>query len=389
MTYKIAIFCPDQHILYDLNTLNKTGVGGGITVRIRIAHALAALGHQVKLFVNCPIETNISGVEYHHFSTLKEIDTDIFIASTSGGALDLSCLGKIRINAGLRILSIHGTKQPTGLEFFPYDFIYAPSNFLGRIIRSEWEINPEKIFITQRGIEELNYAPRLDGVIPRDPFSLIYAGHPSKWLEAALAVLRILRQQDPRFSLHVYGGYQLWGQNDELVLDEEGVEYHGLVGQQELALKMMGCGFSLNLQARQEPFGVVVAESMRAGCIVLASPVGAYPEILSDGFSGFFVAGDHTAPSTHEFAAGLIQRLVQNPDYLKFIRRNAAHSPLNWDVVAQTWVGHWNWLNSRNQSNAAKSLQTIQGCGVCNGEWLMLADGLHCINCGQYRKSFA
>ncbi len=389
MTFKIAIFCPDQHILYDLHTLNRTGVGGGITVRVRIALALAALGHQVSLFVNCPVEKTISGVEYHHFSSLREIETDVFIASTSGGTLDLSCLAKVKIKANLKILSIHGNVQPSGLEFFPFDFVYVPSNFIGRIVQNEWAIAPSKIFVTQRGVEEENFDNRLVGEIPRDPFSLLYAGHPSKGLEAALAVLRILRQQDPRFSLQVYGGYQLWGQKDDLILADQGVANHGLIGQQELALKMQACGFSINLQARQEPFGVVIAESMRAGCIVLASPVGAYPEIIRDGFSGFLVPGDHTARSTHEFAAGLILQLMRNPDYLKFVRRNAVHSPLTWGLVAQTWAGHWDWFKNRNESGADEAVQYMQGCNVCNGKWLLLADGLHCMSCGQYRKSFS
>ena len=389
MTFKIAIFCPDQHILYDLDTLNQKGVGGGITVRVRVAHALAALGHQVSLFVNCPVEKTISGVEYHHFSKLKEIETDIFIASTSGDRLDLSCLGQVRINSCLKILSIHGNTLPAGLEFFHFDFVYVPSNFLCQIFKHEWAIDPRKIFVTQRGVEEDNFDKHLVGEIPRDPFSLLYAGHPSKGLEAALAVLRILRQHDPRFSLHVYGGYQLWGQKDDLVLNDPGVKVHGMLGQQELAFKMLACGFSLNLQARQEPFGVVVAESLRAGCIVLASPVGAYPEIIRDGFSGFLIPGDHSTAGTQEFAAGLILQLIQNPDYQDFIRRNAAQSPLNWGLVAQTWVGHWIWFNNRNRSNSSEALQYIQGCDICNGKWLLLADGLHCIDCGQYRRSIS
>ena len=90
MPYKITIYCPDNHISYNLNTLDKIGVGGGITTRIRVAHALARRGHEVQLFINCPVEGCTLGVNYFHCSQIRKVESDIFIASTSGDKLDFS-----------------------------------------------------------------------------------------------------------------------------------------------------------------------------------------------------------------------------------------------------------------------------------------------------------
>ena len=38
-------------------------------------------------------------------------------------------------------------------------------------------------------------------------------------------------------------------------------------------------GFSLNLQAIEDSFGMSIIEAMQAGSVVVASPLGAYPEI--------------------------------------------------------------------------------------------------------------
>jgi glycosyltransferase involved in cell wall biosynthesis len=89
--------------------------------------------------------------------------------------------------------------------------------------------------------------------------------------------------------LHVYGGSKLWGEEDAPFLLEPGVVDHGMVGQKDLARALMGMGFSIHLQTRQEPFGLSVIESMRRGCIVIASSVGAYPEIITHAFNGFLI----------------------------------------------------------------------------------------------------
>jgi hypothetical protein len=147
---------------------------------------------------------------------------------------------------------------------------------------------------------------------------------------------------------------------------------------------MQACGFSLNLQAREEPFGMVVIESMRAGCIVLASSAGAFPEIVQHGYNGFLIGGDHTEEATQIRAAELILELSQRPDYSNFIRRNAIAYPLDWSILAEAWEGHWDWaLGGRQSRPDHLRLGTCPGCGA---DWLPLADGLHCTGCGRYQR---
>ena len=87
---------------------------------------------------------------------------------------------------------------------------------------------------------------------------------------------------------------------------DPGLDYRGLVGQKELVKELMRCSYSMNLQSRLEPFGMVITESMRAGCIVIASPVGAYAELVRDGEDGFLIQGDHEVEETREKTAKLI-----------------------------------------------------------------------------------
>jgi len=380
MRLKIVIYCSDHHLTYNIFTLNRHGVGGGISARVRMAHALAARGQDVTLYINCPSEKTIKGVTYRHWTHFDAPKTDIFIAGTSGGEQDLTSLRGVNLQTKFNILMIHGTAPPKGLEHLHFDYIYTPSDYVRKIILFEWEMEKNKSFVTHHGVVEEFFAPYWGRTPRRDPYALVYASHPSKGLDTAIRILQLLREKDPRFSLHVYGGHQLWGEEEKWPgASKPGLVVHGLVGQRELARRLQACGFSLNLQARQEPFGMVV--TMRAGCIVLASPVGAYPEIIRHGYNGFLIPGDHEEEQTQEFAARTILSLTQSPDYLDYIRRNAVVSPLSWDTVAQTWEGHWDW------ALGDKDINPIWGtCPECRGNWLPLADGLHCTGCGRFSK---
>jgi len=81
---QIAIYCPDRHFLYDGATPDRTGVGGGLTVRIRIAAALAARGHRVSVICNCAREAKLRAGLMHsrpHASTAVAEDC---LRQTSG-----------------------------------------------------------------------------------------------------------------------------------------------------------------------------------------------------------------------------------------------------------------------------------------------------------------
>ena len=386
MANKIVIYCPDKHISYNIFTLNQIGVGGGITARVRIAHALARRGHKVHLYVNCPLNGIIEGVNYFHFSEYRKVDADIFIASTSGDGLDLSSISGSKINARIKILLLHGDAKPKGYENTYFDFIYSPSNYINQKVTTNWRLPENRLFVTHRGIEDDLFNQEREHPPIRDQHRLIYAGHPSKGMDTAIALLRILQGHDPYFSLHIFGGNQLWGQPQEKRVDEPGVFFHGLIGQKNLALQMQKSSFSINLQSREEPFGMVVTESMRAGCIVLASSVGAYPELIQNDRNGFLIPGVHTHPATINLAAETILASMKDPKHISWMRRNAIVAPIKWDIVARAWEGHWNWFLDPFREKILNQGFDYRHCPICKDRLLQLADGLHCYDCGNYLR---
>ena len=379
---RVALYCPDHHLSYDGSTPDKQGVGGGVMVRIRLAVALAKLGHQVTMICNCPRAAVFDGVQYLPLAQVRSIDVDVLILSSSGGDLDLRPALALDIKASLRLIWVHGTPLLKGLHEIPFDYVCSPSNFIRQWAIQEWGVPREKTFVSYHGVDPaFLQEPGLFNRRERNLFKLVYASHPSKGLDAALGVLRILRAQDARFELHIYGGNRLWGGAEQAPAQEDGVFYHGMVGQRELSRELRTSHIALNLQDRLEPFGLSLIEAMASGNIVVASPVGAYPEIVRDGYDGFLVEGNHMAEETWQKVAQMALTLVSAPDFSSTIRHNAQAAVRDWETVARTWVGHWEWA-----MHVSERRMWADPCPDCGGLQLPLADGYHCASCGLYLR---
>jgi glycosyltransferase involved in cell wall biosynthesis len=380
MSYSVIIFCPDRHILFDASMPDKQGVGGGLMARVRLAQALVSQGHRVTILAHVKKAQVHQGVAYlplESANTLKQ--ADVLVMISSGGALSLESAGELKIDARLREVWVQGTIPIQGLAYARPDFIIPASNFLHETISAEWNVGQSvKLAVIYNGAPDpatSSFAKPLQ----RDPFSLAYTSHPSKGLNAAVGVLQFLRQREPRFKLHVFGGEALWGGQDQQ-LKGENVLFHGTQGQGKVLNALRSINFSMNLQRRLEPFGMVLTEAMKQGCVPVASPVGAYKELVKDHYNGFLVPGDPEETATQEKAADLILKLNKVPDYLGYVRERAQDMPWTWDSQARVWVAHWNWVLGQQ----GEFLEDESRCPVCKGHLLLAADGLHCVDCGRY-----
>ena len=384
--YRVTIYVPDRHLLYDSRTPDRQGVGGGVTARLRLAQALAALGHQVTLVANLPRSETLGGVNYRPLDQVERIETDVLVLSSSGGALDLRPVLDLSVQSRWREVWVHGTAPVKGMQEVGYDYVVAVSNFIRRTVSQEWGVPVGKIFVAYNAVVGPGGPAPFSGQGRRDPYRLIYSGHPSKGLEAALGVVRLLRAQNPRFELHIYGGNRLWGEKEANFASEAGVFYHGLLGQSRLAQELQRSSFSLHLQAIQEGFGLGLIEALAAGCIVLASPVGAIVELVRSGSNGFLIPGDHLSSATWERVTELILQMVRAPDFAAYIRHQARNLPWTWERMARVWTQHWDWVLEQ-KGELARNAAGSCACPECGAAWLLMADGYHCTGCGMYSGS--
>lgn len=377
---RITFYCPDRHIRYDGYGPDERGIGGGATVRMRLSSTLVRRGHEVTLICNASQELTMDGVRLVPLDRARRIKADVLALHSTGDKLDLRPVLDLEIDARLRTVLVDGIDAPKGLAEVKMDFLTSCSNFLGDSAHAQWGVPRDKIFVNHHGVERRHFQKSWFRQPERQVHRIAYATHPSKGLDAAIATLRLLRARDPRFELHVFGGHALWGQQETGAYSDPGVVFHGLIGQQELSRRLMECGFALYLQRRLEPFGIAIIEALAAGCITLASPVGAHGEIIHSGRNGFLVEGNPSEEATHHAAANWIHALSGHPQAAARIREQARVTPLDWKTAAAACEEYW-----RIHLGEAQGHHAPGACPQCGGGWLLLADGLHCRGCGYYR----
>jgi len=381
MKYNVVFYCPDRHVPYDAGRLPDTkGVGGGVMSRIRMAHALAAEGHTVTLICNCQKEEIERGVRFLPLEGVRSIQADIVIFTTSGDGLNLAPVSQLSISAQRKMLMVHGLPRPQGFEGLDLDWIYPLSNYIRKIIQADWQVSARtRSFVTYRGVKRSYF----HAFFPyRNPFRLAYIGNPLKGRQNAFNVLERLRKIDGRYHLHVFGDERLWNGTVEKLDAPPGVTNFGLVNQRELARRLLRCSYSLVLQRRQEPFGNSLVESMAAGCIPLASPVGAYTELVANNENGCLIEGDAETAEAWEAAAEKILNLQAHPAERETMRNNAARWPFDWRDMAVTWGQHWDLILGQSSEPAP----CAEACPECGQPLRIFHDGWHCLECGWYIK---
>jgi len=384
---KIVFYCPDTHVEYDGATPEVRGLGGGKTAQIRLCRAFAALGHDVTFYGNPPKTGTFDRVTYRPFSEADRVECDLFIASSTGGTLDLSPVAKLEVDSPHRVVWAQGPLDADSLATFPYDYLYAPSNFMRGVAEERWKIRPDKLFVVFNGFEEEYYSEsETSSAAERDPFACVYVGYPSKGLGHARQVLRRLRKIDQRFHLDVFGGYGLRQEVQAEIAEEPGLSFRGLLGQRELAHELSRYTYCLALQQRPEPFGIVVIEAQRAGVVVVASEVGAFPELIRDGINGFLIDSKAGSESSYAEAVEIISFLSRESEVCETVGGHASNCPWTWDLIAQSWLAHRQHCVCLAEDDADPARQHSQlfQCPTCRTPLSDFPDGHHCTGCGRF-----
>lgn len=379
MSYHVVLYSPDRGEVYDGNTPDERGVGGGITARIALLAALARLGHRVKAVVNCAARVEVDGVSYLPLDEVGEIDCDILIGCSTGGALSFEPMANLRVSARLRLIWVMGSPQPAHIDHLQPDIYLVASNFLRDVVLRRWDVTPNRVFVMHHGLKQTLFERAEASPVERNPYALVYTGHPSKGLAAAISVLRQLRIHDPRFHLDVYGGNALWGSQYSTDIDEPGVTFHGLTGQRDLIPRLYKYGFCIALQEMEEGFSIAVQEAKRAGVIVIANDGSSFPEAIANGVDGFLFHERHDDPACHARAADLILSLVDDSDRRERISQAARRTPWDWDTAAQTCVQLWD-IQLRGSNPPVEIVDDVA--------LARFADGLHDLETGYFYESF-
>jgi glycosyltransferase involved in cell wall biosynthesis len=193
----------------------------------------------------------------------------------------------------------------------------------------------ERVCLWQRGVDTETFQPdlaclemrnRLSQGHPEDPL-LLYVGRlsPEKEIDRIKPVLESI--PNARLALVGDGPHR---QALEKHFEGTPTNFVGYLGGKELA-SAFASSDAFVFPSRTETLGLVLLESMAAGCPVVAARSGGIPDIVEDGVNGFLFD-----PSDEQGAIAATQHLLSQTEERELLRQNARQEAERWSWSAAT-----------------------------------------------------
>lgn len=127
---------------------------------------------------------------------------------------------------------------------------------------------------------------------PQDPFTLVYLGELTEKKGLRWLLDTFEKMDDPGLRLAIAGR----GPLEERVLKAAGrdgrIQYKGYLNEEQIGVLLDNAHVLVCPSLWEEPFGRVVIDAYRHAMPVIASSMGAFPEIVRDGSTGVLVSAD-------------------------------------------------------------------------------------------------
>lgn len=188
------------------------------------------------------------------------------------------------------------------------DLVVVLGEFWRSFVTSEMRVDPCKVIEVSNGVPDPGFAAYPGGKLPR----IVFAGAlgERKGVDILLKSLRGLKEEGVDFRCDILGD----GDVDKYreMSDSLGVghlvEFHGWRSTDEVRVLMANASiFVLPSRAENQP--VAILEAMAMGLPVVASRIGAIPEQVADGETGFLVQ-----PADVDSLRGALSKLIGSAD---------------------------------------------------------------------------
>jgi glycosyltransferase involved in cell wall biosynthesis len=334
------------------------GIGGSETAAVSMARELAKRGHEVELFGQFREgrEGLFDGVSYIHYKRVVDpgqIDCDVFISSRDVNATLLRPKARVM---GVWVHDINlGADGNSRID--KYDTVMCLSEWSAKTMMAFYpQLQRKKIFVTRNGIDVERFHPALgaEGVarVKSLPPRFTYSSSPDRGLDRLMDFWPTVREIWPGCELHVYYGFDNWKKMatnaaqrsavewmGERVhrLRNDGVVYHGRVGQAELAESFMASMLWLYPTDFKETSCITAMEAQAAGAVPICTGLAALSETVKHGVL-IKPYNKEKRFETDFFAA--LRRLASDDEErvrLAIAGREHALANLSWASVAAEW----------------------------------------------------
>lgn len=339
------------------DTAARVGIGGSETMAMNMAKRLAARGHKVRLFGDCPgTEGKYDGVDYVHHDKFRNVDCDVLITSRRPQYVD----DEFNVRARATLCWVHDIGCGSSLT-------HARALRIDRFLcLSQWHkdfflnahkcVHPDQIIVTRNAIDLSRFDEATHGgPVARNPHRAVYGSSPDRGMEVAVKVWPEVRRRVPDAELHIFYGFQTWevsarSMNDQGQLQlidrlkrdldaarQHGVHFHGRVDQVRLAREFMSSGVWAYPTWFTETSCITAMEAQAAGLRIVTSPIAALNETVAD--RGVLIPGDWLSwDYQQKFTDAVVDAMNkgQDPDF-RARQSKYARDHFGWDSLADEW----------------------------------------------------
>ncbi|NBE82149.1 glycosyltransferase [Micromonospora rubida] len=312
--------------------LTTKGVGGNETGMILSSRRLAARGHEVRVYADCPRVEDF-GVQWLPLTELAEDEyRDVIIFWVRTKRIEPG-----RFNAPVRAAKL-GLKTPNGslisqVVAGDVNLLIAFSDFQRNLYIDDFGYPPDAEWVvTADGLNTSDYAEQSPKVAGR----FLHAANPRRGLEPLLDMWPSIREAHRDAELFIASSHLLRGITAEEDLRRagalykraesmasEGVHYLGRLAKPDLIKLQLTAQFYLYPTTYPETCCIAAMEAAAAGAVIICSPAGALPDRVIDGVTGCLIEGDPADPIVTQAFVDRVTALRSDPTRLTHMAQAA------------------------------------------------------------------
>ena len=326
-------------------------LGGSESGIVYMARELAAIGHAVSVYCDCPERGYYDGVHYQHhhrfFEEFRVTPWDVFISFRS---FDPFLVGRIAPRTifwtgdAFDQPAISKLGHPVVQENI--DLHFCVSEWQRSTFIDAFHLPPEKVIATRNGFRKDLLPPKGEKLWTRG----VYSSTPFRGLSGLLDMFPRIRGKVPNMSLDVFSSMKVYGWSGDRdretygalyeKTEQPGVSMHGSVGQKVLLEALSGSGFLLYPSTFDETSCIAAIEAQACGAVVVTSAKAGLSETVADGETGYCIDGEPSSESYRHKFVEAVTGLVHNRDRHRAMSeaaRNRALRNYTWSSIANEW----------------------------------------------------
>ena len=345
----IVLWCGPAVEWWNPNSPKTTGIGGSETAAIEMCKNLAARGHQVTVYSECPNMDDIyDGVAYKRWNDFGGVECDVFISSRQPVVMDHEIKAKLKL---LWVHDIHcGPSDPAmHTRLLKFDRYLCLSNWHKEYFLNQYKfLHPSTVLVTRNGIDPARFA----GEMPPKKNRLVFSSSANRGLDMFLDLFTKIKVCVPDVEGDVCYGFETWertaraysSQAELTEIDNykkrlastPGVTFHGRVNQDVLARMMMEAKVLAYPTAFTETYCVSALEAQAAGCVPVTTGLAALNETVKH---GVLIPGHISEPIYQQaFVYEVVKLLTSEKTRVPLAEAGREYAlQLSWEKLAVEW----------------------------------------------------